>query len=251
MQTAFYEIVFYLNKQPHSHKSQTKNDVGSLLNSFHITKGVCKYNGGGRGNKYERRNWIKDSMRRVRCRLWGRQGKRRRTERKRESRRFPDRRGWGEVIAMSWMPRCPQIPNGEGKTTPTSPTQLTKDCTTCSILLLTRQMPLTDSHSGAKKRILRVGQARAKKKKIPTNTNLHWRPLWASKNPLRKSCRGPSMPLLKTTPHNQFLWVMSHGLLPLLLPCFFLILVVWYTEAMSEKKYHFIVHLQGFLVYWI
>lgn len=106
-------------------------------------------------------------MRRVRCRLWGRQGKRRRTEKKRESRRFADRRGWGEVIAMSWMPPCPQIPNGEGKTTPTSPTQLTKDCTTCSILLLTRQIPLTDSHSGAKKRILQGGTNKSKKKKYP------------------------------------------------------------------------------------
>lgn len=51
MQTAFREIVFYLNKQPHGHKLQTKNEIGSLLNSFHITRGICKYSVCGGGEK--------------------------------------------------------------------------------------------------------------------------------------------------------------------------------------------------------
>lgn len=64
MQTAFYEIVFYLNKQPHSHKLQTKMRSG--LFSIHFTSqgGICKYNGGGGERVWKGGNWIKDSVRR-------------------------------------------------------------------------------------------------------------------------------------------------------------------------------------------
>lgn len=157
-------------------------------------------------------------------------GKRRRTERKRDSRRFPNRIGWEAVIAVS----CPQIPKGEGKATPTSPTQLTKDCIACSILLLTRQIPLTDSYSGAKKRILRVGQAGAKiSPPIQIYTDVLCGP---AKILHRKGCRGSSMSLLKTTPHNHFLWVMSHDLFPLLLPCFFSSCGWFDTQRLCQKN---------------
>lgn len=43
MQTAFCEIVFYLNKHPPQSQITNKNEIGSLLNSFHITRGICKY----------------------------------------------------------------------------------------------------------------------------------------------------------------------------------------------------------------
>lgn len=65
MQTAFHEIVFYLNKQPHSHKLQTKMRSGLFAIHFasqgeyaNIMRAKKK-----KKNGYERRNWIKDGMR--------------------------------------------------------------------------------------------------------------------------------------------------------------------------------------------
>lgn len=100
--------------------------------------------------------------------------------------------GWEEVITMSWMPPCPQIPNREGEATPVSspspPLQLTKHCTTCSILLRTRQIPLTVSLLRCKEKDSSGGTTASQKKEktIPNNTNLNWRPLWAGENPLQE-----------------------------------------------------------------
>lgn len=97
MQTAFCEIVFYLNKQPHGHKLQTKMRSG--LFSIHFTSQgeyaniVCVmwwwwWWRGGRG-VFERGNWIKGSMRRDADyeTETGRGGRRE------NSRRFPDKTG--------------------------------------------------------------------------------------------------------------------------------------------------------------
>lgn len=161
MQTAFCEIVFYLHKQPLSHKLQTK--MRSLLNSFHITRGICKYSWGA-GASRKRGNWIKDSMRQDADYETETGRKTRVEERKRKSAGDSSLTKWAE---KRWLPQTEchpshRYPKEREKPLQYSPFQLTKECTTCSILLLTRQIPLTDSHSGAKKGILRMGQPKGK-----------------------------------------------------------------------------------------
>lgn len=65
MQTSFCEIVFYLNKQPFSHKlpeRKKKEIVSPQFISHH--KGEYANLVGRRWGKLEKRNWIKGSMRR-------------------------------------------------------------------------------------------------------------------------------------------------------------------------------------------
>lgn len=54
MQTAFYEIVFYLNKQPHSHKLQTKMRSGLFSQFISHHKGEYANIMEGGGNEYEK-----------------------------------------------------------------------------------------------------------------------------------------------------------------------------------------------------
>lgn len=139
----------------------------------------------------------------------------------------------------------------KGRTTVTPPnTQLTKDCTTCSILPRTRQMPLTDSYSGAKKRILWVGQARGEK-----YPHLYKSTLTSSVSSFFKGRAGEDPQCLSSKQHHitslSESWVMAY------FHCFYLVLFFfalhcWFdTQRLCQEKYHFIVHLQGFLVYWI
>lgn len=191
---------------------------------FTSQKAVCKYNGGGKASMNTGIG-LKTAIGTKNTNYDTQTGKTSRTEWENERmRRIPDRIDGEVVIAMSWMPDCPRTPKGEGKTTPTAPTPLTKDCITCSTLPLPRQIPLTDSYSGVNKRILLVGQGRGKKKyphKYKSRLTSSVEQWEKTTTTILHRKRGPSMSLLKTTPHNQFLWVMSHGLFPLLLPCFF------------------------------
>ena len=118
MQTAFYETVFYLNKQPHSHKLQTKMRSG--LFSIHFTSQgeYANIMRGGGENEYEKGEiglktaWGEMLTMRQR---WEEGGGQREESRGRFSAK---KTGWEEVITMSWMPPCPQIPNGEEREKP-------------------------------------------------------------------------------------------------------------------------------------
>lgn len=124
------------------------------------------------------------------------------------------RRGDCEELNATLPTDTQQRGGGGGPKKPHSgfpPTQLTMDCSTSSIPPHptpppTRQIPLTDSHSGAaKKTILLEGRAQKKKKK---NTSKEKSTLTSSvgqpKQTLcRKSWRSPSMPpSLSATPHR-------------------------------------------------
>lgn len=203
---------------------------------FTSQKAVCKYNGGGKASMNTEIG-LKTAIGTQNTNYDTQTGKTSRTERENERmRRIPDRIDGEVVIAMSWMPDCPRTPKGEGKTTPTAPTPLTKDCITCSTLPLPRQIPLTDSYSGVNKRILLVGQARGKQN-ILTSTNLDWHPLWSSeKKKQQQSSTGREVPqcLSSKQHHITSFWVMSPGLFPLLLPCFFPF-YCWFN-AQSQKN---------------
>lgn len=166
-------------------------------------------------------------------------------ERKRKSGGDSSLTKWAE---KGWLPQTEchpshRYPKEREKPLQYSLFQLTKECTTCSILLLTRQIPLTDSHSGAKKGILRMGQ--------PKEKILHRKSKVTSSVGQRKSFTSEAVEV----PHSLFTkqhhitifcesWVMAY------FHCFyfFLILLVWYIEAMSGKYHCF---LWGFLLYWI
>lgn len=135
------------------------------LFSIHFTsQGEYANIAGGAGASRKRGNWIKDSMRQDADYETETGRKTRVEERKRKSAGDSSLTKWAE---KRWLPQTEchpshRYPKEREKPLQYSPFQLTKECTTCSILLLTRQIPLTDSHSGAKKGILRMGQPKGK-----------------------------------------------------------------------------------------
>lgn len=189
MPTAFLWNCFLLKQTAPQSQITNKNEIGSLLNSFHITRGICKYNGGGGG-------WVGGWSMRGEIGLktaWGEMlTMRQRLEegggwRERERDRAEGsltKTSWKEVITTSRIPPCPQIPKGQGETTPIYPTLTHKGL---HHLLNTPPNPSNTINRfplRCKEKDSLGGTTESKK--FLTNTNLNWRPLWASKNPLQE-----------------------------------------------------------------
>lgn len=134
------------------------------------------------------------------------------------------------------MPPCPQIPQGEEETTPISPTPTheglqhlfnTPPNPSNTINRFLLRCKKKDSSGGT-----------TNKKKISTNTNLNWRPLWASKILYRKNCR--EVPHSLSSKQHHITSFCESWPTSIAFTFFSYSAGLMHKEAMSEK-YHFFV----------